>query len=111
MVYTSSPQLARTEDPEKAIEPVASADDARQNDPADPPSPRGSSHHAAPATKQDSSWYEKVRIRKGKPPVFLKVRSAEWLIQLCVGFGVFVDLCSKRAVAILPYSVGNPCIK
>lgn len=40
------------------------------------------------------SWHEKFRIRRNKRPLWLKVRSAEWLIQLCVGFGIFVDICS-----------------
>lgn len=69
-------------------------------------SERTSTHEkqSADATKRQDArsvrepregWTSRLRLRRGKPPLLLATRSSEWLIQLCVGFGVFVDLCSK----------------
>ncbi|GAA5935477.1 hypothetical protein JCM1841_003906 [Sporobolomyces salmonicolor] len=47
---------------------------------------------------------EEDEIVKGRPPLFLRVRSSTWWIALCVGFGILVDLSSYSiAVPVIPF--------
>lgn len=93
----SEASAAYVQDPEKALDPAGAArrpsisEGEREASQIRQTSSSAALHDA----KQNSTWTSRFRLRKGKPPLLLKLRSAEWLIQLCVGFGVFVDLCSK----------------
>jgi hypothetical protein len=54
-----------------------------------------STDNADQAIMEKKTWRNALSFRKGKRPLLLNIRSAEWIIQLCVGYGVFVDLCSR----------------
>jgi len=90
------------QDPEKAPKPPATpAHDASEVSKGSEGTHDPSTRQAEDVSSQSGKWHSALRLRKGKRPLLLGIRSSEWLIQLCVGFGVFVDLCSKAVACDL----------
>jgi hypothetical protein len=90
--------LSQVRDPEKALADTPAVHDPQNRDHALQTADNADRRKRQPeaTSAQTTKWYSRLDPRRGKQPLLLNTRSSEWLIQLCVGFGVFVDLCSKR---------------
>lgn len=91
---------SQSRDPEKALAGASAAHDVQNRGQACQTADKadgGRERQQEATSAQSTKWYSKLDPRRGKKPLLLGTRSSEWLIQLCVGFGVFVDLCSKRS--------------